>query len=1383
MNYHTKQLVTDNRYGLGVSVPDVVEVDEARMSVVIPFADGNNRDGVGDLLEIGGIRTERHQSNPIVLYDHGKEVKLPIALSEDPVSHAYTVQLDPISKIGRGQAFFYQGTGISQTDKSQEYEHAVFCQQLFHLICKRVIRAGSIGYQVVRAVDLSPDYEKGTPKGLHLLVTLMLEYSSVVLPANMDTVSKGFDPIREILCQNGVCGKKLSPYLVKSLKPFMQPVKAQLGYEGKAGMRKQDRTGSTDARVLVKAPPWHARVTVNGKPGLVEDPGFTLSTIIFDDGTTAKVPHSDVVMTGKSLGTKAVPQQSNVDPSKIQAEDKVVARTNITWTNPASGKTELFARSGERLRVVAVDSIGRISAQRTSDGKIAEFSSAEVRKGKSMEARTKAGPKGNSAPVPPHVISAGDGFYVKWRNSYSKQQEKGPFKTKEEAQKVADEMARMGHGKGFETKAGVSAVWISTDGSSKVTVENGIVTQSDFPQYCPIGQKPNLDFLKRAGFRKDKNPRQQDVWGRDIKSLPDIRLKHRKVKGFVRRHRKSSPGTSFVYVSTKDMDRLKQECENKGVKAQWTGTHSKGVEKFKMVGDDNVIDNLARQYGKAVGSRGSKSMGIKAAPGPGPKLINDWTQWARQHNIDLHRPGGGGVTHDNVMEFIVRSYGSERDTFLTLCRMIGIGGGQRAAQFWDDNRQRYGVKTMTKELRRKVKSAPDQFADDADIVDPTEDEMMDTTDTKDLEQEEPNDEPYGAQVLRRLHEDHSILMKDYDEMLGPLENEHVKKILSKKLEGIEGDLTEYEGAWGKHYDHLPGLDGAMDNKDLTEDEADDIGDEIDDVQDDLADETADTQNKDIEDSDALQADSSPEEEVSDEDSIEGMETKRLRLKQTKVLRRKYGKGHLCNKCRGTKACTVEQKSDGWYVIKDGKQFAGPYSNEGAAIRDKREIEKETPANMKDFTGGEEDEIEGELDQVQDDLQSETADTEKALEPHEEEKVHEAKSFLKDLGNEQNFGDEHRMKSYHYHKALEPIGMNADAMGSMGGMSLDEEDMEDKRKGYKTYHVMQLVGKNWVEQGKSEDFGDAFSFAKTLTGTKKIVDDSNGKEYPIKSPDSQRTGMKDMEDVPVDATPEGGSPDDIPMDMESKGMGCRKAIGEASTFFKELSQERAFGDTHRQKAMTHCKALDDAMMTSDPMDEATAEVNVDEPGEMGTMSFDEEEKEEKGVTYGGLMNKIKETLDRAGMSDSKVRLANDDRNGIEITTSIQYKETVGNALRSAGYKVTESGGKFTVDIRSIKSFCHTKMYPGRKYLVKITGGEHSGKQGDVVAAEHMTMAKVHLTGGNTVMIPSAQCTPIKSLGTVKRKVQPTATVLKKSFDNTNQRTAQLNKRIEALLGNN
>jgi len=213
------------QYGLDAAFNDQFDINESEMSITFPFADGKRRDGVGDLLEIGGIRTERHQANPIVLFDHGKQVQLPIGLAEDPYTKQYTITIDVTTQTALCKAFFYQGT--------DNYDHAVFCEQLFDLMAKRYVRAGSIGYQVIAAKELQANYDTGTPKGLHLLSVLMLEASAVVLPANQDTV-------RKALSLRQVCGKPLSPVLVKSLQPYADNSKILVGFEQKSALDKEE---------------------------------------------------------------------------------------------------------------------------------------------------------------------------------------------------------------------------------------------------------------------------------------------------------------------------------------------------------------------------------------------------------------------------------------------------------------------------------------------------------------------------------------------------------------------------------------------------------------------------------------------------------------------------------------------------------------------------------------------------------------------------------------------------------------------------------------------------------------------------------------------------------------------------------------------------------------------------------------------------------------------------------------------------------------------------------------------------------------------------------------------------------------------------------------
>lgn len=240
--------------GYGMDVPfaaDVQDIDEANMAVWIPFASGERRDGVGDLLEVAGIDTSRHRMNPIVLFDHAKQISLPVALSEEPTTKEYMVSIDPMTRTARAKAYFYRGKGSFVSPNGgvePDYDHSLFCEQLFDLIVKRYVRAGSIGYQVLQASPLPPDYFKGTPQGLHLQKTLLLEVSAVVMPANADTV-------RKALCLKTIAGKPPSPVLVKSLSAYVPPKKAVMGYEGQKArlqhVKPADKTDHVRERLIL----------------------------------------------------------------------------------------------------------------------------------------------------------------------------------------------------------------------------------------------------------------------------------------------------------------------------------------------------------------------------------------------------------------------------------------------------------------------------------------------------------------------------------------------------------------------------------------------------------------------------------------------------------------------------------------------------------------------------------------------------------------------------------------------------------------------------------------------------------------------------------------------------------------------------------------------------------------------------------------------------------------------------------------------------------------------------------------------------------------------------------------------------------------------------
>jgi hypothetical protein len=93
----------------------------------------------------------------------------------------------------------------------------------------------------------------------------------------------------------------------------------------------------------------------------------------------------------------------------------------------------------------------------------------------------------------------------------------------------------------------------------------------------------------------------------------------------------------------------------------------------------------------------------------------------------------------------------------------------------------------------------------------------------------PADEPHGATVLRRLHEDGSLLMKDYDQMMGPLENEPVKAHMSKHMGYLDKHLSDTEKLFGKHYKDLPALaDASGDEEEAVTEAPDEMEAETDD---------------------------------------------------------------------------------------------------------------------------------------------------------------------------------------------------------------------------------------------------------------------------------------------------------------------------------------------------------------------------------------------------------------------------------------------------------------------------------------------------------------------------------------------------------------------------
>lgn len=1010
--------LAQGQIGMDVILPEMLDIDESRMAVWLPFADGNRRDGVGDLLEVGGIRTERHRANPIVLFDHGKQISLPVGLAEDPDSKQYTVVIDPVTRTARAKAFFYQGRGMAGVEPGQEYDHAVFCEQLFDLLCKRYIRAGSIGYQVVKALELSPDREMGVPKGLHLLVTLMLECSAVVLPANMDTVRKALD-------LSSICGKPLSPYLVKSLEPYAPERTAQLGYEGKnlQGLSTKARVVADRIKKQTGRDVWTMTLSEFGS---AIDPTNSRWRIGMDDSEVyeeivrratdlSKSPPLNVLkqfagkpwadseiryqQSKKSLDHKAI-RASVETTSNFEPGQQVVARSHLHFTDRATRRLETFARPGERVRVLDVQ--GDLLTIGRADGLTMQTTPASVRK---------------------------------------------PSK--------------------------------------------------------------------------------------NVKALSDIRKKYRPVKRLRVRHRKSKPGASFLYVSNKDLKKVKQAAEQRGVKFQWMGSH-KSREKIKLIGDDGSIDELAKLF--AIPLRGVKSLrvAIKAIPFDRNQFRGDVRRILQSaHGVTVKQ-----ATKEQLKNAV------QQAAVAIMGHFDDMDQFKRDVQ--DAVRDMFkgkslGDKSMAGKIKYKVKQVPEEELDNEV---PADDDLVD--DVVDGE-EDASDEPFGAQCLRRIHEDLRILMQDYDEMMGPLEHEGVKGHLQKTLEGIEQSLTEVESLWEKHYAELPPLEGAGEEGEEGEEEPEEEAE---------AEPEEDVEDKDVdsESTAPVGADSAEMEEPTPDEAYEASQEddrdfKALSGRKLKEVRGKYGKKVKSRK----KAMPGEQRAEFWIESSAVNQFekdrwnldlstiSGPKPVPGRKDRllvivegSPQAIAEIKKRYMKSLQGkkamcpdcGEEPCVcTGEVDTKDTGYDNELSNTDlppadfkpgvgaKDLDDNERSTVGEAAGFLGEVGQpNSSFEEEHRFKSYHYHKVMDAIG-NVAGSSSMGG---DDDAVP----------------------GEEEDL--------------------NGKRLK-----NSKTKSHDPNEIHEDV-PEELREDDLPY--------SRKMCKECSGFFKELAFTKNFGDPHRQKAMTYHQKL-------------------------------------------------------------------------------------------------------------------------------------------------------------------------------------------------------------------
>lgn len=331
---------------------------------------------------------------------------------------------------------------------------------------------------------------------------------------------------------------------------------------------------------------------------------------------------------------------------------------------------------------------------------------------------------------------------------------------------------------------------------------------------------------------------------------------------------------------------------------------------------------------------------------------------------------------------------------------------------------------------------------------------------EDANQEVQQEEPVGAQVLRRLHSDGSTLLQEYDEMMGLLDHPDVKNHLHSHLRGLDKFLSGTEKLFGKHYKELSPLEDGVDEEDgegneefEDEDESDEEfpleeengepqeGEEQDPYQEDMPpDQVVAQEQEDLAPDDAVEADGDRPDPPSPEEALEGMQ---------RADAEQYEPGEM-----GVKG---NDKTSRHQVGDQGHQSSKPGYH-----RDDYGIYGNTPTedarnNMRDEEGPSRD-LPTRVDESARPLQTQEEDTHKPgyhrddlgtygnipmeearnsdrrwegnpspdqksiFQDHEMGKLTEAHGFLQELSQSRDFGDLHRMKAYHFHKSLEPLGM-------------------------------------------------------------------------------------------------------------------------------------------------------------------------------------------------------------------------------------------------------------------------------------------------------------------------------------------------------------------------
>ena len=834
----------DGVAGSIVTFPSNLEVDEKRMGTRIIFADGKNRDGVGDRLRIEGIDLWRHRSNPVVLWEHGKAgVQLPIAMSEDPDTKQYTVELDPMAQEGWSFDYFYQGTGLEGTNKDDEYDHALFCEQVFHLIVKRFLRGGSIGYQIIEAQPLPPDFASGGPpvQGNDLIRVLKLEHSVVTIPANGLTVKMG-DPIfeewreraREVLCAPMVCGKSLAAPLRKAIEPYAAEAKIMSnGVETKAGRHdKQDRytsieggdgkfsasaggfgteeKGKREFTSYQEAEKYAQELATKWRTSNISDQTRNHKAMSAQNETSGgalrkpaeqgtKTEGQEVTFDSLRIGDRFV---EGFDPTVLVKISSDQANPDGIGTSPVQGKTR-YVRPKDWVLKKSMSTKDLPKDTEATDRIRAEIEkwSSWVEKFRSEHANH---PVANVRKQWQDRVDMVDAL----KQDLARMERMGKDLPKDTEATVEPPLnqnltetnvppSRWKPGCGAEKMKAIRAKYKAIQTKAYQEVEVNQLKQGDLVHQADGSAKPVKYVSGRTIVYMDGERFTVDVGYKInvVKSLPketksiNVRFKRKVVKGYA----------------------------NVQMKFDVTGMDCKKQNEF-------IKDMKAAGCGEPSGGRWT---------GEGEEKALDAPLKTASYNFDLE-PG------KSVAEAIGNATGI---------------GEKHGAKYMGN------IKSIGDKMKTKAMEMPQEVVE-----------------TKEGTEETDNgfnmSESLGSQVLKRFHQDFSKLMQDYDEVLPVLDHTDVKDFLTENLKDWEKKLSHVEKSHKKWFKDVDPIEGVMDVE-----EKDHLPGEID---------------------DAEIADSDPVEEPTPEEAMEGMEKvaeeeneaetpeeRSLRLRKTKSVRNKY----------------------------------------------------------------------------------------------------------------------------------------------------------------------------------------------------------------------------------------------------------------------------------------------------------------------------------------------------------------------------------------------------------------------------------------------------------------------------------------------------------------